>query len=229
MRNTLLPSLATLALSSSLAHAGACSSASLTTYLSGGSNSTCSVADLSFSNMQYAETGSMALPASDIFVTPDNISGDAGLTFSGDFSISTPGQTKDALLDFNVTALALPINDATVTLVGSTGALGSYSDTLDLFSTSFPPSFVGGLEVTDSNPTTTIDFTDEPSLAASDDLLLTGVEDLSQITKQFSYGPLESRDVAEPGSLALLGASLLGLGFFLRRKTKLALRYNIGL
>jgi hypothetical protein len=211
-----------VALASGRAQAGACTSAPLTTYLAGGSNATCTVGDATFSNMQYAETGSMPLLAADIAVTPDVVAGDPGLTFSGDFAIPAAKKTKDALINFDVSATE-GFTDATVTLVGSTGTDGSYSDTLDLFTTGLPPSFVGGLEVTNTSPTDTIDFASQGTLAADDDLLLTGVEDLSQVTKQFSEDTLP-----EPGSLFLLGAGLTGLGLYLRRRAPIAMRAGFG-
>jgi hypothetical protein len=215
-----------LALYTTHADAATCTAAPLTTYLSGGSNATCSVGGLTFSDVQYAETGSMPLPAADIVVTPDVAATSAGLTFSGDFGIATPGRNKDVLLNFDVTAGAIPINGATVTLVGSVGTGGSYSDTLDLFTAgTFPPSFVGGIEVTDSDPTAAVDFSDQSTLAVADDTILTGVEDLSQITKQFSTG------APEPGTIVILGglgATLICIGWLRRRRAQPEMRAGCG-
>ena len=204
--------------------AAACTTAPLSTYISG-VNSTCTVGDKTFSNFHYTPAGAVkGVVAANVSVTPvtgpppPGVPG-PGLTFNANWSIGTKSTTGDFLLNFKValTANAVKagtlIDDAYLHFVGSETASANIKD-----SETITHNGVLLNQVLDTSASTTVDMKLSKfvtSVTVSDDMALHGKEGLSQLTKAFSQ-----TTTPEPASLSLLGVGLTALGLIGMRRRK---------
>lgn len=202
----------------SLAHAAACSTGALSTYLTSGFS--CTIDGLTFSNFTYSDSasgGAIALPASGVTVNPcpggsfcsQMPSGEVGFEFQGGWSVIA-GETEDSAIGYTVS--------------------GNIVDALNLFS-GFGCTPTGGdvtVDETVSNGQTlnvgcttgtssvTKTFAAASTLSVVKDIALTGGTSGTAQVSVVANG--WSTATPEPGTIALLGSGLMGLAGLLRKK-----------
>jgi hypothetical protein len=185
----------------------ACSAANLSTYLSGGTNATCTVLDKTLSGVTFSNNASQ--PASDVNVDPLLVTNDPGLSFGFSFR----AQNVSGSISYTITAPSSdPMTDASLGLLGTTPP-GSLSDTETL-------SNGKTLSASDSMPNASTTFAMTTSLAVTDAFSENNGATLAFIGNQFSETPVPV-PVPKPSplaSLALLGIGLSALGLAERRK-----------
>jgi hypothetical protein len=196
-----------------------CPSGAYSGYLSAGF--TCTVGDKTFSDFGYTASGSLGLTANEIGVTPVSSGGEFGFNFFAAWNTFN-GFTSDSLITYTVTAgPGFLISDAALAIAGF-GASGiaqvsvadTFSNGQNLF-VFFNPicSGLNNCVITDSRTfpgVLSLDVVKDIGLASGTG----GSGHLSFVSNTVSQTP-------EPASLALLGSSLLALGYFIRKKKKL--------
>jgi hypothetical protein len=166
------------------------------------------VGDKTFWDFGYKHAGTLGLTANEIGETPTSSGGEFGLDrFAARNTFN--GFTSDSLISYALTAGAgLSISEAALTIAGF-GAYGpaqvsvadTFSNGANLF-VFFNPSCVA-----------------LHNCAITDNTTFAGVLSLN-VVKDTGVASAVSQTL-EPASLALLGTSLLGLGYFIRKKKKL--------
>lgn len=212
------------------AFAGTCPTTTYDNYLAPGF--TCTVGDQTYSSFAYTGTSNppgFSIPAGSIGVTP--LSGPPGLQWSAGWLASTNSGVleQDSLFQFQVNANPNnPITDLTLSIAGAgftgtgeviveeTACLGAVLPactggqivTLQVFDDS------AGQQLVDS-----ITFPGVDEVSVSKDVTVAAGTDgrasLSVVTDQFSEG---QASVPEPGTLSMLGAGVLALAGFARRR-----------
>ena len=184
----------------------ACTTASWTTYQSGGMNATCTVADKTISSVSV--TGVQI--SSDLTVQPVAVVNDPGLTFKFD-TVGTNGVT----IKFTIAAPPSdPMTDASLVTTGHTfnGPLSfEVAETL---------SNTKSLSASQSQLSAMTTFAAVTSLMVTDTLSSATFTEVSSVTNQFSETPV-TVPVPKPSplaSLALLGVGISALGFARRQK-----------
>jgi hypothetical protein len=182
----------------------------------------CTVGDKTFTNFTYSPMGEFGtsggnpVPASSVGVGaaltfPPN----PGLLFTAGWTAI--GEVGDAFISFAVIAPTASITDAELDLSGATDPLVT-DIAIYSIGTSLGGPLLGEIEVTGSSTHNSLNFTaPQMDVFVSDNLTVPAGFAASDLDKQFSQ---MMQMIPEPTSLAILAASLLGMGAVCRRFRK---------
>ena len=203
----------------SLAEAGpvpavACSTSTLSTYLTAGFS--CTIGSLSFSDFTYSNAsfgGATAVPSAGITVTP--LTGtEEGFQFEAPWSASAD-QGVDSAIGYTVTATSGTINDLVLSMAGFSVTPGGNVSVAETSATPLLSLLVfdnqTGVQAVD-----TITGLSVTSLTLVKDIALsgnTGTATLSIVDNKFS-----TTNTPEPASILLFGAGLIAIGDYFRRR-----------
>lgn len=216
-----------------LASASNCPSTTFDQYL--GSGFTCTINDQTYQDFSYSGTSNppgFQIPAGSIQTTPITTPGNPGLQWSAGWGASTSGGVleQDSLFQYAVTSTS-PMTDLSLSIAGA-AFMGTGSINVDETAClgAMLPSCTGGtivtLSVFDSSAGQQlfdeVNFSGVNLISVSKDLLVqsgtNGSAEVSVLTDQFSEG---QSTVPEPGTLTMMGAGVIALAGFARRKMNL--------
>jgi hypothetical protein len=214
-------------------YAQTCTQTTLNNYL--GSGFSCTVNDQTYSSFNYTSESTpagFAPPASGVTVTPITTPENPGLQFTAGWYASTSSGvlSMDSTFEWTATSTS-PITDLSLSIAG-VGFSGTGSINLDETAClgAILPSCSGGTIVTlsvfdnssGSQLFDQVNFAGVNEVSVEKDLLITagtnGSAEVSVITDQFSEG---SSTVPEPGTLGMMGAGIVAIAGFARRKFNL--------
>jgi len=218
-------------------YAQTCTQTTLNNYL--GSGFQCTVNDQTYSGFFYTSESNpngFEVPAGSVTATPITTPQNPGFQFTAaGWAASTASGVLDvdSTIEFNVNSVA-PMTDLSLSIAG-VGFSGTGSVNLDETAClgAVLPSCTGGTEVmlsvfcnsTECNQSSTYDqvnFAGVNEISIEKDLLVqagtNGSAEVSIITDQFSEG---TSTVPEPGTLGMMGAGVVALAGFARRKMNL--------
>jgi hypothetical protein len=199
--------------------AGVCPTtpAPISTYLSGGANTTCTVLDKTISGMTLTgvDPDDLAEFLANTLVTPLAVANNPGLDIAPSNSIPGAGSSSGTV-SYTITAPSnSPMTDASLTIAGVT-----------IPSPPFPPNSFSVSETlsngTSLSASSSTQLMDSITFAAATSLIVTDTitnpnafARVTDIKNQFSETP---SSVPEPSSLALLGVGISILGLVRRRR-----------
>jgi hypothetical protein len=212
---------------------GTCASGTMAQYIVTGFS--CSINDQTYSDFMYngeSNPPGFQVMAGSVDVTPITTPGNPGFEFTAPWGVSTSGGiiSQDSLFQYNVMSTS-PMTDLSLSIAG-VGFSGTGSINLDETAClgAVLPACSGGTTVTLSvfaNSTgqqlfDQVNFAGVNLISVSKDLLVSsgtnGSAEVSEVTDQFSES---SSTVPEPGTLGMLGAGVLAVAGFARRKFNL--------
>ncbi|MFZ0311544.1 MAG: PEP-CTERM sorting domain-containing protein [Candidatus Korobacteraceae bacterium] len=214
-------------------YAQTCTQTTLNNYL--GNNFQCSIQDQTYSSWNYTSESTpsgFAPPASGVTVTPIDTPQNPGFQFTAGWYASTSSGVLSMDSTFEWTAMSQsPITDLSLSIAG-VGFSGTGSINLDETAClgAVLPACSGGTIVqlsvfdnsTGSQLFDEVNFAGVNEVSVEKDLLITagtnGSAEVSVITDQFSEG---SSTVPEPGTLGMMGAGIVAIAGFARRKFNL--------
>ncbi len=225
--------LAVVLATAALAFAGNCPTTTYDQYLTSGFS--CDINDQTYQDFAYTGTSNppgFQIQAAGIGVTPITTPGDPGLQWSAGWGVGTGlgVLTQDSLFQFAVTS-SNPMTDLSLSIAG-VGFQGTGSVNVDETAClgAMLPACTGGTVVSLSVFANSggqqlfdqVNFAGVNLISVSKDLLVqagtNGSAEVSAVTDQFSEG---SGTVPEPGTLSMLGAGVLAIAGFARRKFNL--------
>jgi hypothetical protein len=225
--------LAVVLATAALAFAGNCPTTTYDQYLTSGFS--CDINDQTYQDFAYTGTSNppgFQIQAAGIGVTPITTPGDPGLQWSAGWGVGTGLGilSQDSLFQFAVSS-SNPMTDLSLSIAG-VGFQGTGSVNVDETAClgAMLPSCTGGTIVNLSvfangqgqQLYDQVNFAGVNLISVSKDLLVqagtNGSAEVSVVTDQFSEG---SGTVPEPGTLSMLGAGVLAIAGFARRKFNL--------
>jgi hypothetical protein len=191
-----------------MAAAATCGTTTLNNWLVSGFS--CTVGDKTFSNFSYNPDG-LNVPAMNVGVGPDALTGLPGLVFNADWTNGTMAN-EDAFIQFTVTApAATPINDFHLALDGLSGPV------TDGATLTLPGgALIATLSSSDNN-LHSISFAPVQSLVVQDDIGVGPGGIVTSVHKSFSQVPGPIVGAGLPGLVAACGG-LLALARRRRRR-----------
>jgi hypothetical protein len=225
--------LAVVLATAALAFAGNCPTTTYDQYLTSGFS--CDINDQTYQDFAYTGTSNppgFQIQAAGIGVTPITTPGDPGLQWSAGWGVGTGLGilSQDSLFQFAVSS-SNPMTDLSLSIAG-VGFQGTGSVNVDETAClgAMLPACTGGTIVNLSvfangqgqQLYDQVNFAGVNLISVSKDLLVqagtNGSAEVSVVTDQFSEG---SGTVPEPGTLSMLGAGVLAIAGFARRKFNL--------
>jgi hypothetical protein len=225
--------LAVVLATAAIAFAGNCPNSTFDQYL--GAGFSCTINDQTYQDFQYSGTSNppgFEIQAGSIGTSPITTSGNPGLQWSAGWGVGTGLGiiSQDSLFQFAVTSSS-PITDLSLSIAG-VGFTGTGSINVDETAClgAMLPACTGGttvqLHVFDSSQGEQlfdqVNFAGVNLVSVSKDLLVNagtnGSAQVSVLTDQFSEG---QGTVPEPGTFSMLGAGVLAIAGFARRKMNL--------
>jgi hypothetical protein len=210
-----------------------CTTTTLDNYL--GAGFSCTITDQTYSDWAYTSESNppgFNNPPGSVTATPITTPGNPGFQFTGDWYASTASGvlSQDSTFEFTVNSTT-PMTDMSLSIAG-VGFTGTGQINLDETAClgAMLPACSGGtivnLSVFDSSSGQLlydqIDFAGVNEISVDKDLSIAagtnGSAEVSVITDQFSEG---SGSVPEPGTLGMMGAGVVAIAAFARRKLNL--------
>jgi hypothetical protein len=185
-----------------MAAAATCGTTTLNNWLVTGFS--CTVGDKTFSNFSYNPDG-LNVPAMNVGVGPDALTGLPGLVFNADWTNGTMAN-EDAFIQFTVTApAATPINDFHLALDGVGGPVGAVTDGATL---TLPGGTLIATLSSSDNGLHSVTFAPVQSLVVQDDIGVGPGGIVTSVHKSFSQVPGPIAGAGLPGLVAACGGLL---------------------